>query len=106
MTRPTFTEARLRPDTLPTLLTPAEAARHLTVSEKTLRRLRDEGLKFVRLRPGSIRYRLDDLDEFIRAKTTCHSAPAPRASGTTTSRSGVVDFMDLAARKTSRRPRR
>ncbi|WP_288997999.1 helix-turn-helix domain-containing protein [uncultured Gemmobacter sp.] len=92
--------------TTPTLLTPDEAAKILTVSTKTLRRMRDEGLKFVRLRAGTIRYRQDDLDAFIEAKTTCHSAPKIRASGITTSRSGVVDFMDLAARRTLKRPKR
>ncbi|MGV8987775.1 MAG: helix-turn-helix domain-containing protein [Cypionkella sp.] len=86
------------------LLLPSEAAGLLQVSEKTLGRLRNAGLKFV-LVGRSIRYRADDLESYIESRT-CHSAPKVRASGTTTSKSGVVDFMDLAGRKTSNKPRR
>lgn len=44
-----------------TLLTPDEAAATLRVSTKTLRRLRDRGLRYVMLTGGTIRYRTDDL---------------------------------------------
>lgn len=93
--------------TAPQLLTPDEAALHLQVSTKTLRRMRDAGLPYVMLTAGTIRYRPDDLAEFVNNRTmTCHSARKPRASGTTISKSGVVDFMALAGRKTSSKPRR
>jgi len=89
--------------TAPVLLTPAEAAGILKVSTRTLRRLAGRGLTAVHLTGGTTRYRLDDLTAFIEGK--CHTGPQIRASGTTTSRSKVVDFMDLVGRKTSRKPR-
>lgn len=58
------------------LLTPAEAAAQLNVSEKTLRRLRDRGLRYVMLSAGSIRYKPDDLAAFVDARTL---APKPQA---------------------------
>ena len=58
------------------LLTPAEAAAQLNISEKTLRRLRDRGLRYVMLSAGSIRYKPDDLAAFVDARTL---APKPRA---------------------------
>lgn len=91
--------------TLAPLLVSAEAAQILQVSEKTLGRLRKGGaIKFV-LVGSQVRYRADDLESYIESRT-CHSAPKVRASGTTTSRSGVVDFMALAGRRTSKKPRR
>jgi excisionase family DNA binding protein len=93
--------------TAPALLTPAEAAARLQVSEKTLRRLRDRGLRYVMLSAGSIRYRAEDLSDFIEARVQqCRSAPKTPASGTTTSRSKVVDFTALAGRTPSKTPRR
>ena len=86
------------------LLTPSEAAGILQVSEKTLSRLRTSGLKFV-LVGRSIRYRADDLTQYIESRT-CLSSPKTRASGIMTSRSGVVDFMALAGPKISKRPKR
>ena len=57
------------------LMTPDEAAAHLQVSTKTLRRMRDAGLPYVMLSVGTIRYRPDDLADFISSRTmTCHSA--------------------------------
>ncbi|WP_084621166.1 helix-turn-helix domain-containing protein [Paracoccus aminophilus] len=88
-----------------TLLTPAEAARALRISTKTLQRLRNRGLPFVMLTSGTIRYRPDDLTNFIEGHTECRTARKERASGTTTSKSGVFDFMALAAQKTMKRPR-
>ncbi|WP_175482078.1 helix-turn-helix domain-containing protein [Gemmobacter aquatilis] len=87
-------------------MTPDEAAALLRVSTKTLRRLRDKGLPYVMLTSGTIRYKPEDLTSFIAGRTQqCHSAPKARASGTTTSRSGVVEFMALAGPRTSRKPR-
>ena len=85
------------------LLTPAEAAGILRVSTKTLQRLAKAGLRSVRV-GRSIRYRPDDLAQFLEA-AACHTAPKTRASGTTISKSGVVDFMAHAAPKISRKPR-
>ncbi|WP_412174816.1 helix-turn-helix domain-containing protein [Albidovulum marisflavi] len=93
------------PERVP-LLTPDEAAAELKISTKTLRRLRDRGLRYVMLTSGTIRYRADDLAEFVSGKVQeCRSEPRPAASGSTTSRSRVVDFSEAAARKTSRKPR-
>jgi excisionase family DNA binding protein len=86
------------------LLLPTEAAHLLQVSQKTLSRLRNAGLKFV-LVGRSIRYRADDLESHIESRT-CHSAPKVRTAGTTTSRSGVVDFMALAGQRISKKPKR
>ncbi|WP_367651976.1 helix-turn-helix domain-containing protein [Pseudorhodobacter sp.] len=88
------------------LLTPVEAAALLQVSTKTLRRYHDRGLAFVMPSPGTTRYRADDIADFIaKATITCRIAPKIRASGTSTSRSQVVDFMALAGRRTSRPPK-
>lgn len=87
-----------------TLLTAAEAAALLHVSEKTLRRQHRAGLSYVKLGRKTL-YRPDDLQDFIKANT-CHFVPKTVATGTTTSRSGVVDFMDRVARKTSKPQRR
>ena len=89
--------------TAPILLTSAEAAALLKVSTKTLQRMHSRGLTAVHLSSKSIRYRLDDINDFIEGK--CHTGPQIRASGTMTSRSKVVDFMDLAGRKITRKPR-
>lgn len=75
------------------LLLPTEAAAKLRVSEKTLSRLRKSGLKFV-LVGRSIRYREDDLDAYIEAHTV-QEGPRTRASGKTTSPSGIVDIMTV-----------
>ena len=87
------------------LLTPDEAAGFLRVSTKTLQRLRNRGLPFVMLTSGTIRYKQQDLTSFIEDRTECRTARKARASGTTTSKSGVVDFMAVAAPKTMRKPR-
>ena len=92
--------------TPPALLTATEAAALLHISTKTLQRLRSRGLPFVLVSAGTIRYRPDDVAEFISEKTQCHTAPRPRASTITTSRSTVVDFTDLVERKASKPPRR
>ena len=91
--------------TTPILLTSDEAAAALQVSTKTLAKYRARGLSYVMLSPGIIRYRPDDLTDYIAKATQCHSAPKPRASGTMTSRSRVVDFTDLVAQKALRKPR-
>ena len=88
------------------LLTAEEAATALSICTKTLRKIRERGLPYVTLPSGAIRYKLSDIENYIEGRTvTCHSAPKTRASGTTTSKRGVVDFMAHAAQKTTRKPR-
>ncbi|WP_083803430.1 helix-turn-helix domain-containing protein [Sagittula stellata] len=96
------------PRQLARLLTSDEAAEYLRVSTKTLRKLRRSGLPFAEISPGCHRYREDDLAAYVAAKVIsetppCRTAPKARASGTTTSRSGVVDFTEVVALKTSKR---
>lgn len=83
------------------LLTPAEAANQLGISERTLRKLRDErGLRYVLISARTIRYRADDLDEYLEAQATvkvpmqCQSPSAKKArrTGTMISGSRVIGF--------------
>ncbi|WP_422386286.1 helix-turn-helix domain-containing protein [Paracoccus sulfuroxidans] len=85
------------------LMTAEEAAGMLRVSTKTLQRLRTRGLPFVMLTPGTIRYRKDDIDAYLQEHTECHTARKARATGTMTSKSGVVDFTALAEQRTMRK---
>ncbi|WP_435170871.1 hypothetical protein [Falsirhodobacter sp. 1013] len=73
-----------------------------------MQRLRSTGgLRYVALSPQRIFYKKEDLDSFIEDRTQqCHTARKARASGTMTSKSGVVDFTALAGRKTTPKPRR
>ncbi|WP_084697134.1 helix-turn-helix domain-containing protein [Paracoccus marcusii] len=88
----------------PLLWTPDEAAAYLKVSQKTLQRLRNRGLPYVMISSGTIRYRPDDLTTFIEDRVQqCPTARKARASGTSTSKSGVVDFTAVAARMTTRK---
>ncbi|MGS4981700.1 MULTISPECIES: helix-turn-helix domain-containing protein [Pseudosulfitobacter] len=87
------------------LLKPIEAATFLGVCTKTLQECRRNGLKYVKVAKGAIRYRADDLEEYIEAQTQCHSEPRRPVSINTTSSSGVIAFEDLAGRKTSRQRR-
>jgi hypothetical protein len=52
-------------------MTQKQAAHYLTISEKTLQRLRarNAGPAFVMI-AGSLRYRISDLDHFIDSRTT------------------------------------
>ncbi|WP_370656149.1 helix-turn-helix domain-containing protein [Paracoccus wurundjeri] len=89
------------------LLTPDEAADMLRVSTKTLQRLRGRGLPYVMITNQTIRYRPDDLENFIEGRIQqCRTARKTRASGTTTSKSGVVDFTAVAERTITRKPKR
>ncbi|AZB65240.1 DNA-binding protein [Cereibacter sphaeroides] len=89
------------------LLTPEEAAALLRIGVRSLLIYRAQGLRYVRLGGRTIRYRLDDINDFLNDRTQdgCPSAPRKQRSGNTTSRSGVVAFEDLAARRTMRRQR-
>ncbi|MFD2175809.1 helix-turn-helix domain-containing protein [Rhodobacter lacus] len=88
----------------PFLMTSSQAANFLAISERSLRRLRSTGLKYVVLGAGTIRYRRVDLESYI-GESTCHFAPRTRATGTMISKFGVVDFMEVVKPKTTRRPR-
>ncbi|WP_394805018.1 helix-turn-helix domain-containing protein [Tritonibacter scottomollicae] len=90
------------------LLNSKEAAEALGVCEKTLRECRLLGLRYVQVTRGAIRYRRDDLESYIEERTVeaCRSDRRTANTTTTTSRSGVVDFMDRAERKTSKKPKR
>ncbi len=83
------------------LFTPSEAAIQLGISERTLRKLRDErGLRYVLVSARTIRYRADDLDDYLEAQATvkvpmqCQSRSAKKAhrTGTMISGSEVVGF--------------
>ncbi len=58
------------------LLTPAEAAQRMRVTDRVLERWRSngEGPRYVRLSRKSIRYRIEDLDSFITAGVRAHTA--------------------------------
>lgn len=58
----------------PLLITSAQAAAILAISERSLRRLRNMGLKYVVLGTGIIRYRRADIESYI-GENTCHFAP-------------------------------
>ncbi|WP_366140567.1 helix-turn-helix domain-containing protein [uncultured Tateyamaria sp.] len=86
------------------LLTPSEAADVLQVCQKTLQQCRSLGLRYVQITRGAIRYKPEDLQEFIEARTIqeCRSEKRARKTGTMTSNSKVVDFMGLAKPTTSK----
>lgn len=96
---------RLASPTIIPLLDAQQAADLLGVCTKTLRKIRHRGLPYVTLPSGAIRYKPEDIEDFIEGRT-CRSDQKPRATGITTSRSGVVDFMAHAERKTTRKPSR
>ena len=88
----------------PLLWTPDEAAADLKVFHKTLQRLRNRGLPYVMISSGTCRYCPDDLTISIEDRVQqSPTALKARASGTSTSKSGVVDFTVVAARITTRK---
>ena len=56
-------------------MTTTEAAKYLELSEATLKRWRSQGLgpKFFRLGQRKVRYRQDDLDEWLDGKARLDS---------------------------------
>ena len=89
----------------PVLLTPLEAALRLHVSDKTLRRIRQQGhIRYVALTERKIRYRPEDCDAYvasrIREDEQCQFTKRqnPR-TGSTTSNIVVGDFTDRRAKK-------
>jgi hypothetical protein len=100
------------------LLTPAEAARKLRCSIKTLNAHVESGaLRYVSIGHGKKRmkrmFTRADLDEFVLAQTRKDS-PCPstrigtvaRRSGTSTSNCEVIGFTALQKRRTSAKPRK
>ncbi|MEV5032130.1 helix-turn-helix domain-containing protein [Sphingobium sp. LMC3-1-1.1] len=93
----------------PLLLTPAEAAERLHISDKTLRRLRQQGhIRYVAITDRKIRYRPEDCDAYvanrIREDHQCPSTSRKtRPSTSTTSNIVVGDFTARRARKRSAR---
>lgn len=95
----------------PTLLTTAEAAARLHVSDKTLRRLRQQGhIKYVAITDRKIRYRPEDCDAFIqkriREDQQCQSTSRKIARSTSTiSNIVAADFTARRAKKRSGPPK-
>ncbi|WP_372993586.1 helix-turn-helix transcriptional regulator [Sulfitobacter sp.] len=85
------------------LLSPQEAADRLGICTKTLRECRSLGLRCVRVTRNAIKYRPDHIEDYIKARTECHSEQRKPASINTTSLSKVVAFEDLVAPKTTKK---
>ncbi|WP_413788587.1 helix-turn-helix domain-containing protein [Paludibacillus litoralis] len=97
----------LSPRIIP-LLSAAEAAEILGVCGKTLGDLRRAGkIRYVEISSRCYKYRESDLEEFIEARVkvaACQSTNRKtRRTGTTTSRSEVVGFMEQRARRLKQR---
>ena len=94
------------------LLTPLEAAARLHVSDKTLRRLRQQGLiRYVAITERKIRYRPEDCDAYIQSRVReedqCQfTSRQTRQSTSTTSNIVAADFTARRARKRSALPKR
>ena len=88
------------------LLTETQAAQHLKLCRRTLRKFRQEGsLPFVRL-GRSIRYTETDLSLFIERSRECPStSEKARRSGNTRSRSTVYDFEEVRAERANAKRR-
>ncbi|WP_375194754.1 helix-turn-helix domain-containing protein [Sphingobium sp.] len=89
----------------PVLLTPTEAAKRLHISDKTLRRLRQQGhIRYVAITERKIRYRPEDCDAYVSARVReddqCQSTSRKTRPSTSTISSIVVgDFTARRARK-------
>lgn len=87
-----------------TLLTPAQAAERVHVCEKTLRKLRREGLiRYVAITDRKIMYRPEDCQDFIDRRSRFDDAPpVPRHRGkrqAPPSRNNVVPLLGFTARQ-------
>ncbi|WP_413714853.1 helix-turn-helix domain-containing protein [Sphingobium sp. B2D3C] len=93
------------------LLTPAQAAARLHISDKTLRRLRQQGhIRYVAITERKIRYRPEDCDAYVasrvRENEQCQSTSRKtRRSTSTTSNIVAADFMARRAKKRSVPPK-
>lgn len=82
--------------TAPALLTEPEAAEHLRVSSRTLRRLRQAGaIRYVAVTSRSVAYRPEDLQAFIeqRSQTCDQRAPTRRIRPVRQRQGEVIGFM-------------
>lgn len=95
----------------PVLLTPDEAAKRLHISDKTLRRIRQQGhIRYVALTERKIRYRPEDCDAYvasrIREDEQCQFTKRQnQRTGSMTSNIVVGDFTDRRAKKRKGPPR-
>lgn len=67
-----------------TLLTQRQAASVLSLSERTLERMRCQGLggpKFVRVSNRGIRYRQSDLEDYINSRVVSSTSEQRKESG-------------------------
>ena len=97
--------------TRPILLTPMEAAARLHISDKTLRRIRQQGhIRYVALTERKIRYRPEDCDAYlasrVREDEPCQfTKRRNQRTGSMTSNIVVGDFTDRRAKKRKGRPK-
>ncbi|MPT48011.1 MAG: DNA-binding protein [Sphingobium sp.] len=87
------------------LLTEEEAARKLSISPRTLRKLRKEGkLHYIRIR-SSIRYSPDDLDLYVESARSCtYISEMVRPTGGSTLQLTVADFEKARRKRLSAKP--
>jgi len=96
------------------LITPADAARQLAISEKQLRELTAAGkIRYVNIGNGekreTRRYTQQDLASFVEARSNqqCRSTGAPAKRSTrSTSGTVVIDFQDRRAARLGAKPKR
>ena len=88
------------------LMKPVDAANILGICTRSLQECRRRGLRCVKVAKGAIRYRMDDVQDYIEAQTECHFEQVKPASINTTSSSAVVAFEALAERQTTKRRKR
>ena len=85
------------------MLTSSEAADRLGISDRTLRRLRHDGLiRYIAITHHKILYRPEDCDDYVNSRVRCDTpAPVPKPTFRATVSSRVVPgFMEQrAARK-------
>lgn len=86
------------------LLKPADAAKHLHISERTLRELKRTGaVRYVAVSGRRIAYRHDDLVDYINSRVRCDEQPAKpgrKAGGKPRPRAtNVVSLAEALARK-------
>jgi hypothetical protein len=87
---------------LPGLLTELEAAKWLSISPRTLRKLRQDGKVHYVLIRTAVRYTLDDLILYVEgARTACLSTneKAPRSGGTASPSPTVADFEEARRKR-------
>lgn len=92
------------PSSLPGLLTEMEAAQWLSISPRTLRKLRQDGKVHYVLIRSAVRYTLDDLILYVEgARTAClfTNEKALRSGGTASPSPTVADFEEARKKRQS-----